>query len=166
MNTTITLRNATTSDLPVILSITNDAILHSTAHYAYEPQTLAVQTQWFEDKLAQNWPVIVAEADGKAVGFGTYGSFRVREGYRFTVEHSVYLQDDFQGRGIGQMLLLELVRLAKTQGFHTMIGVIDAANTGSCAFHARNGFEQVGHLRQVGYKFGQWLDLVLMQKML
>lgn len=162
----IKIRPATTNDLENILAIVNHAILHSTANYNYEIQTLEIQKQWFEDKQSKKMPVIVADYNGKAIGFATYGSFREKIGYQFTIEHSVYVTDDFIGKGIGKLLLTELIKLAKEQGFHNMIGAIDAENLGSIAFHEKFGFKVAGTIREVGYKFDHWLDLVFMQLIL
>ena len=162
----IKIRPATTNDLENILAIVNHSILHSTANYNYEIQTLEIQKQWFEDKIAKKMPVIVADYNGKAIGFGTYGQFREKIGYQFTIEHSVYVTEDFIGKGIGQLLLTALITLAKEQGFHNMIGAIDAENLGSIAFHEKFGFQVAGTIREVGYKFDHWLDLVFMQLIL
>lgn len=160
------LRPATSNDLTKILEIVNYSILHTTANYNYEIQNLEVQTKWFEDKKAKNLPVIVADLDGEVVGFGSYGQFREKIGYQYTVEHSVYVVDNVIGKGVGSKLLTELIRLAKTQGYHVMIGAIDADNAGSIAFHEKFGFIAAGTIREVGYKFDHWLDLVFMQLIL
>ena len=162
----IKLRPATPNDLEKILEIVNHSILHTTANYNYDVQTLEVQTKWFEDKNAKNLPIVVADLDGEVVGFGSYGQFREKIGYQYTVEHSVYVVDHVIGKGIGSQLLTELIRLAKEQGYHCMIGAIDADNAGSIAFHERFGFTAAGTIREVGYKFDHWLDLVFMQLLL
>ncbi|PAM92891.1 N-acetyltransferase [Flavobacterium sp. IR1] len=162
----VTLRPALVSDLHKILEIVNHSIIHTTANYNYETQTLEVQTKWFEDKKAKNMPVIVAELDGEVVGFGSYGQFREKIGYQYTVEHSIYVVDNVIGKGIGSQLLSKLIALAKEQGLHVMIGAIDADNTGSIAFHEKFGFVATGTIREVGYKFDHWLDLVFMQLIL
>jgi L-amino acid N-acyltransferase YncA len=162
----IILRQATLADLDKILNIVNHSILHTTANYSYEIQNLETQTKWFEEKKAKNLPVIVADLDGEVVGFGSYGQFREKIGYQYTVEHSVYVVDNVIGKGIGKQLLTELIRLAKQQGYHVMIGAIDADNAGSIAFHEKFGFVATGTIREVGYKFGHWLDLVFMQLIL
>lgn len=102
----------------------------------------------------------------KVIGFGYYSEFRFREAYKFTVEHSVYVHPNHHGKGIGKLLLTELIRLAKAQNLHTMIGVIDSENTGSIAFHEKMGFETVGVIKESGYKFDRWLSSVFMQLML
>ncbi len=160
------LRPATAADLSSILSIVNHSILHTTANYNYEPQTLTVQQQWFDDKMLHGFPVLVAEGQGGIIGFGTYGTFREKIGYQFTVEHSVYVAPEFIGKGIGKMLLAELIELAKQQGIHTMIGGIDASNADSIAFHKKFGFSECGIIREAGFKFGRWLDLQFMQLIL
>ncbi len=162
----VIIRNATVEDIPQILEIVNHAILHTTSNYLYDVQTLENQLQWFEDKKSKNFPIIVADYNGTAIGFGTYGTFREKIGYQFTVEHSVYVAQEFIGKGIGKQLLLALIVLAKDEGYHTMIGGIDAANTGSIAFHKKFGFVETGILKEVGFKFGTWLDLQFMQLIL
>jgi phosphinothricin acetyltransferase len=162
----IKIRKATSADVPKILDIINYSILHTTANYNYDIQTLEVQQKWFEDKKANNFPVIVAEVNEKVIGFGSYGTFREKIGYQYTVEHSVYVEDEFTGKGIGKLLLSELIQLAKQQGFHVMIGAIDADNKGSIAFHKKFGFVENGIIKEIGFKFGKWLDLLFMQLIL
>ena len=162
----VIIRNANVEDLPQILEIVNHAILHTTSNYLYEVQTLENQLQWFEEKKSKQFPIIVADYNGTAVGFGTYGTFREKIGYQFTVEHSVYVAPEFIGKGIGKQLLLALIVLAKEEGYHTMIGGIDAANTGSIDFHRKFGFVETGIMKEVGFKFGKWLDLQFMQLIL
>lgn len=162
----IIVRDATLSDLPRILEIVNHAILHTTANYNYEPQTLEIQRQWFLDKQRHNFPVIVAQQDGQVIGYGAYGTFREKIGYQYTVEHSVYVGQDHQSKGIGKLLMAELIRLARAQNQHVMVGAIDAANAESIAFHKKFGFTQSGVIHQAGFKFGKWLDLLFMQLIL
>lgn len=162
----ITIRPAKPSDIENILRIVNHAIIHTTSNYNYETQSLETQTQWFEDKQAKKLPIIVADYNGKAIGFGSYGQFREKIGYQFTIEHSVYVADEFIGKGIGKLLLAELIKLAKAQGYHVMIGAIDAENTTSIAFHEKFGFTVCGNIKEAAYKFDRWLDLVFMQLIL
>jgi len=157
---------ASSSHLPAILAIVNYNILNSTAVYDYSPKKLTDMEIWLQDKQQQNWPVMVAVEGNTVIGYGTYGTFRFKEGYKHTVEHSVYVSNDHIGKGIGKVLLSELIKLAKEQGFHTMIGGIDADNKESIAFHEKFGFIKVGLLRQVGFKFNRWLDVQFMQLML
>jgi phosphinothricin acetyltransferase len=155
-----------TEDTQAILDIINYNILHSTALYDYKMRTYEQQQTLLEEKIGKNFPVIVAELDGIVVGFGMYGEFRFREAYKFTVEHSVYVHPDFYGKGIGKLLLEELIYLARKQKRHTMIAVIDAENQGSVTFHEKFGFSTVGIIKESGYKFDRWLDSVFMQLIL
>lgn len=162
----ITIRTAIADDVPVILEITNNEILNSTVLYEYDPRSLETQLEWFKAKQADNWPVIVAELEDKVVGFGTYGSFRARVAYSQSIEHSVYVHKDHRGKSIGYDLMIELIRLAKNNGYHTMIAGIDSSNMGSVEFHRKFGFEVVGTFKEVGYKFDRWLDVLFMQLLL
>lgn len=161
-----TIRTYKTEDCPAILEIINDQILNGVALYDYHPRTLAQQLAIFEDKLEKGFPIIVAELNNEVVGFGYYSEFRFREAYKFTVEHSVYANKNFIGKGIGNALLTELIALAKNQGLHTMIGVIDSENESSIAFHEKFGFEKAGFIKESGFKFNRWLHSVFMQKIL
>lgn len=161
-----TIRPAKIKDLPAILEIVNYNILHSTAVYDYDSKTLFDMEAWFTEKQEANWPVIVAVQDEEVMGYATYGTFRTKAGYRFSVEHSVYVSENHNGKGIGKQLLLELIALAKVGEFHTMIGGIDADNTGSIEFHKKFGFEDAGTIKQAGYKFDRWLDVKFMQLIL
>lgn len=162
----IAIRPYQTEDTQAILDIINYNILHSTALYDYNIRTYEQQKAILDDKLAKNFPVIVAEANGQVVGFGMYSEFRFREAYKFTVEHSVYVANDYHGKGIGNLLLAELITLAKAQKLHTMIAVIDAENQGSVSFHEKFGFKTVGIIKESGYKFNRWLHSVFMQLIL
>ncbi|WP_396199279.1 GNAT family N-acetyltransferase [Flavobacterium sp.] len=153
-------------DCPAILEIINDQILTGTALYDYQPRTLAQQLAIFDDKLQKGFPIIVAKVADEIVGFGYYSEFRFREAYKFTVEHSVYAKKNYVGKGIGKLLLSELIELAKKQNLHTMIGVIDSENESSIAFHEKFGFEKAGFIKESGFKFDRWLHSVFMQKML
>lgn len=161
------IRPARIEDIEGILEIVNDAILNTTAIYDYDVRTLNEQIDWFKAKEAHNFPILVAVDENDSVlGFGTYGDFRVKIGYRFTVEHSVYVKEGLSGKGIGKQILSALIDTAKKQKLHAMIGLIDAENVGSIAFHEKFGFEKSGMLREVGYKFDKWLDVQLMQLIL
>jgi phosphinothricin acetyltransferase len=160
------IRDATAADLPGILEITNDAILHSTALWTITPMTLQARREWLEDRRANGLPVLVAEQDGRVAGFGSYGPFRPHEGFVHTIEHSLYVHRDARRGGIGRALLASLVASATQAGKHVMIGAIEAQNTASITLHEKAGFERSALLPQVGRKFGRWLDLLLMQKQL
>ena len=162
----VKIRVAALDDIPDILDIVNYSILHTTSNYNYEVQSMAEQTQWFMDKQLKGFPVLVAHYDGRAIGFSTYGTFREKIGYQFTVEHSVYVAQEYIGKGIGKMLLTALITRAKEEGYHTMIGGIDASNAGSIAFHKKFGFTESGVIKEAAFKFGRWLDLMFMQLIL
>jgi phosphinothricin acetyltransferase len=162
----IIIRNYHIEDASAILEIINYNILNSTALYDYEPRTLANQLTVFEDKLQKGYPIVVATEKEIVVGFGYYSEFRFREAYKFTVEHSVYAHPNHTGKGIGKIILNQLIHLAKSQNIHTMIGVIDAENQSSIDFHMKFGFEISGMIKESGFKFDRWLHTVFMQKML
>ncbi len=162
----VTIRPYTTQDTQAILEIINYNILNSTALYDYNIRTYEQQKTILEDKLAKKFPVIVAIEQDKVVGFGMYSEFRFREAYKYTVEHSVYVDNDSHGKGIGKRLLSELIELAQNQDLHTMIAVIDAENQSSIEFHEKFGFKTVGVIKESGYKFDRWLDSVFMQLIL
>lgn len=162
----ITLLKYKKSDAIAILDIINYNIINATALYDYTIRTLEQQEAILETKLHSGFPVIVAENNGEVVGFGMYAEFRFREAYKYTVEHSVYVQQESQGLGIGKLLLTELIQLAKQQGLHTMIGVIDAENQNSIDFHHQFGFKTVGIIKESGFKFNRWLDSVFVQLIL
>lgn len=153
-------------DCQAIVDIINYNILHSTALYDYHPRTIAQQENIFKEKTDSGFPVIVAESGNKVIGFGYYSEFRFREAYKFTVEHSVYVAQDFHGKGIGKLLMQSLINLAKKQQLHTMIAVIDSENQSSVAFHEQFGFKTVGLLKETGFKFDRWLHSQLMQLLL
>lgn len=162
----VLIRQATESDIPAILEIVNHEILNSTVLYEHEPRTLEQQREWFQEKRRSNWPIIVAISEDKVIGFGTYGPFRTRAAYSKSIEHSVYVHEYHRGKTTGNTLLRELIKLAKTNGFHTMIAGIDSSNMGSVEFHRKFGFEEVGTFKEVGFKFNKWLDVIFMQLIL
>ncbi len=158
-------RPATEADVPAILDIYNEAILHSTATFDIEPQTLDERLQWLRETKHPHC-VIVAEEEGQVVGWGCLRSFRQRVAYRFTAEDSVYIHEEHRGSGVGTLLLAELIERAKKGGFHTVIAGMTEGNPASEALHRRFGFVEVGREREVGYKFERWLDVVWMQLIL
>ena len=160
------IRDAIESDLPAILAITNEAIANTTAVWNNTPATLEARTAWMRERQARGFPVLVATDGGKVLGFASFGDFRPFEGYLHTVEHSIYVAPEAQGRGVGKALLAALVERARALGKHVIVGGIEAGNTASIALHTRAGFVETGRLPEVGQKFGRWLDLVFMQLML
>jgi len=159
----IIVRDALEADLPAVLAIYNDVLLTSTAIYMDQPTTLEERRAWWQGRVAAGYPVLVAADDSGVTGFASFGDFRPRPGYRFTVEHSVYVRTDRRGHGIGRALMVALVARAAAMGKHVMVGGVDAENHASLRFHERLGFERVAHFREVGFKFGRWLDLVFLQ---
>ena len=160
------IRNARTDDLPGLLEIYNDVIATSTAVYRDEPASTEDRRQWLEARAAQGYPVLVAADHSGVIGFASFGDFRAWPGYRFTVEHTVHIRADRRGQGVGGALMRPLIARAAEMGKHVMVAGVDAANDGSLRFHERLGFTRVAHFREVGYKFGRWLDLVFLQRML
>jgi phosphinothricin acetyltransferase len=152
---------------PQILAILNDAIVNTTALYDYEPRSPDSMAAWFAAKRSGNFPVIGAVTEsGELMGFASYGVFRPWPAYKYTVEHSVYIAASHRGRGIGRTLLRRVIDEAQSQDYHVLIGCIDSQNPASVALHKAMGFQYVGTLRQVGFKFGGWLDLQLHQLIL
>lgn len=162
----IQIRPYQSSDLENIVAIINYNIINATSLYDYTTRTIEQQKEIFDDKLSKNFPIIVSILNEEVVGFGYYSEFRMREAYKFTVEHSVYVSTEHHGKGIGKLLLTSLIQLARDQKLHTMIGVIDSENINSIKFHEQFGFETVGIINESGYKFDRWLHSVIMQLIL
>ena len=160
------IRAASEEDLSAILEIYNDAIVNTTSVYHYKPHTLEMRLEWFRDKMKGNFPVIVTEIGGRIAGFATFGPFRPWPAYKYTIEHSVYVHQNFRRQGIASSLLKELIRLAEQHNVHAIVAGIDADNAGSIALHQQLGFSEIGHFKEVGYKFGKWLDLKFLQLIL
>jgi len=150
-----------------ILAILNEAIENSTALYDYQARTPAMMTAWYDAKDKGGHPVIgVVDEAGVLLGFGSYGPFRAWPAYKYTLEHSLYVERAHRGRGVGKLLLAELIAAARRQDYHTLIGGIDAHNAASIALHRRLGFEQCAYVREAGFKFNRWLDLAFYQLLL
>ena len=164
-----TLREATEKDLPAILAIYNEVIATSTAVYGLEPSTLEERRTWYRSRSSMGFPVLVATGsiDSDVLGFSSFGEWRgAWPGYRYTVEHTVHVRHDVRGGGAGRALVEALFPRALALGKHVMIGGIDATNNASIRFHERLGFERVAAFREVGHKFGRWLDLLFVQRFL
>ncbi len=147
-----------------ILEIFNEAIIHSTALYDYAPRPPQAMAAWFAGKREGGFPVVGAvDASGRLLGFASWGTFRAFPAYKYTVEHSVYVHREHRGRGLGRLLLDELIRRARQAQLHVLVGCIDAANAASIGLHVRLGFVHAGTFRQVGFKFGRWLDAAFYQ---
>lgn len=161
----IQIRPASSADLAAINAIYNHYVVNSTCTYQTEASTEAERAAWFEAHGPKH-PVTVAERGGEIVGWGSLSKFHPRAAYGNSVENSVYVRHDLHGQGIGSALLLDLIARAKALGHHCILALISADQTRSIALHAKAGFVEVGHLREVGHKYDRWLDVIYMQKML
>jgi phosphinothricin acetyltransferase len=162
----IEIRNATMADAEAIRAIYNDAVVNTTAVFDYAPREPQAQRDWLQMKAEQNLPVLVATDAGAVVGFSSYGQFRPWPAFLYTVENAIYIAPDRRGRGIGQRLLLALIDAATKNGRRSMVAAITAENAASLHLHEKLGFARTGLIRDSGWKFERWLDLVLMQRML
>jgi L-amino acid N-acyltransferase len=157
-------RPAEAADMPSVLEIYNEAVLTTTATYDVEPRTLEHRLQWFHNHERTGHPVFVASLPGRGiVGWSSLNPHHDRPGYRFTTENSVYVAADSRGQGVGKALLHPVVAAARERGFRTVLALIDAENEPSLRLHAAFGFEKAAHFKQVGFKFGRWLDVIYMQ---
>lgn len=158
------IRDAEDRDLAGIAAIYNDAVLNTTAIWNETAVDVENRRAWWADRQRLGYPVLVAvDAAGAVLGYASFGDWRAFDGYRHTVEHSVYVRSDQRGGGIGKALMQALIDRARGIGKHVMVAGIEAGNTGSIRLHQALGFEQTGLLRQVGTKFGRWLDLAFLQ---
>lgn len=160
------LRLATENDLVAINDIYNYYVPRSTCTYQLEPETIESRTTWFRDHSPDRYPVIVAEDAGEVIGWGSLSRFRPRAAYAPTAEPSVYIRNDWHRKGLGRMILVDLINRARLAGFHSLIGGTSADQTASLGLQKALGFQKVAHLVEVGYKFGQRLDVVYTQLML
>jgi phosphinothricin acetyltransferase len=165
MTPNLTIHLATEDDLGAINAIYNHYVLNATCTYQITPETMADRLAWFRrhDRLH---PVTVAVTDGAVVGWGALNVFHAREAYARSVENSVYVQHDRRGQGIGRALLADLIERARALGHWTIVAGLSAEQTASVRLQEAFGFEKHGHLRQVGHKHGQWLDVLQLQLML
>lgn len=163
----VQIRAASRADLPAITAIYAHAVRHGTATFELDPPDLTEMTGRFDALIAGGFPYLVAVMEDVVAGYAYAGPYRARPAYRFTVENSVYLDPKAQGRRIGTRLMQDLIAESEKRGYRQMVAVIgDSANVASISVHARAGFEMTGTLRNVGFKFGRWLDTVLMQRVL
>ncbi|MGI2034415.1 N-acetyltransferase family protein [Rhizobium panacihumi] len=160
---TITVRDATEADLADIRDIYNDAVLNTTAIWNDNIVDLSNRQDWFAARVARGFPILVAEVDGKLSGYASYGDWRAFEGFRHTVEHSVYVHKDARGHGLGRLLMKALIERAEAGGIHVMVACIEAKNEASIRLHEKLGFRTTGTFLEVGTKFGRWLDLTCME---
>ncbi|MBJ8052900.1 N-acetyltransferase [Bacillus cereus] len=157
------IREATKKDLTSILNIYNDAILNSTAVYAYKSVTIEDRQSWYEQKMGEGFPILVCEQDENVVGFAMFGPFRAWPAYKYSIEHSVYVDKKYRKNGIGTSLMEELIVIAKEREYMTLIAGIDAENEKSIDMHKKFGFVHSGTIKKAGYKFNRWLDLAFYQ---
>src|SRR3954454_15936458 len=161
------IRPTTPADLPAITEIYQHAVLYGTATFELIPPDLAEITRRFGALMDGGYPYLVAALEGRVVGYAYAGPYRPRPAYRFTVENSVYLDPAVHRRGVGLRLMERLIAECEARGYRQMIAVIgDSANAGSVGVHSRTGFEMIGTHPNVGFKFGRWLDTVMMQRAL
>jgi L-amino acid N-acyltransferase YncA len=164
---TLYIRPSTQADLPAITAIYTDAVMNGTGTFELDAPDSAEMSQRRSAVLANGWPWLVAESDGQVLGYAYANPFRPRRAYRFCLEDSIYLAPAARGHGVGRLLLAELLARCEALGARQMLAVIgDAANAGSVGVHAALGFEHTGVLKAAGWKFGRWLDVVLMQRAL
>lgn len=158
------IRDAGPADMDGVTAIYNEAVEHTTAIWNDTKIDTANRLAWFADRQRAGYPVLVAvDDDGGVLGYASFGDWRAWDGYRHTVEHSVYVRADLRGNGIGKALMLALIERARGIGKHVMVAGIEAKNAGSIRLHENLGFEHAGHLKEVGMKFGSWLDLAFLQ---
>jgi phosphinothricin acetyltransferase len=161
------IRDAAYADLPAILAIYNEIIAASTAIYTEKALSFDEREAWFEGRRSRGFPVLAGFERQELLGFASFGDWRGwPDGYRYTVEHSVYVRADVRRNGIGAALMGELMARATTMGKHVMIGAIDATNAASLNLHTKLGFEKVAHFHEVARKFNRWLDLIFVQRIL
>ncbi len=157
-------RDANTDDIDGITAIYNDAVANTTAIWNEVVVDATNRATWLADRQRAGYPVLVAiDESGAVAGYASFGDWRAWDGYRHTVEHSIYVHKDYRGAGIGKALMIALIERARAIGKHVMVAGIEANNTGSIALHRQLGFEEVGLLKEVGTKFGKWLDLAFLQ---
>ncbi|KWV54606.1 acetyltransferase [Rhizobium altiplani] len=163
MENSIVIRPALEADLPAILDIYNEAVQNTTAIWNETLVNLPNRRMWLADRMAKKHPVLVADRNGDVLGYATYGIWRTIEGFRQTMEHSVYVRKGSQGGGIGSSLMRALISEAQARQIHVLVACIEAENSGSIKLHEKLGFKTVGKFSEVGQKFGRWLDLLCMQ---
>ncbi|WP_313451167.1 GNAT family N-acetyltransferase [Pseudomonas rhodesiae] len=157
------IRDATEKDLPAIRDIYNDAVRNTTAIWNEQPVDLANRLAWFNARQAQGYPILVAVENNEVTGYSSFGDWRPFEGFRYSVEHSVYVRNDQRGKGLGPRLMQVLIERARSAGKYVMVAAIESGNQASIRLHERLGFVTTGQMPQVGIKFGRWLDLTFMQ---
>lgn len=159
----MTIRYAGKDDCAAIAAIYNHAVLHTAAIWNDQTVDADNRIAWFEARTLMGYPVLVSEENGEITGYAAFGEWRAFDGFRHTVEHSVYVHPDHQGKGLGQALMVRLIEEAKRIGKHVMVAGIESQNAASIHLHEKLGFVTTAQMPQVGTKFGRWLDLTFMQ---
>lgn len=162
----VLIRDANENDLPVILDIYNDVIVNTTAVYSEKPHTLQMRKDWYLDRINNDFPVFVADINGNIAGFCSFGHFRAWPCYRYTAELSLYVEGSYRGKGISKIMLQALIDRAREMNIHALLAGISADNQISINLHRSFGFVEVAHFKEVGYKFGRWLDLKFLELIL
>lgn len=157
------IRDALPGDAPAIMSIYNHAVAHTTAIWNEALVDEANRRAWMQERQAMGFPVLVVQREADLLGYASFGPWRAFEGFRHTVEHSVYVHPDHHGQGLGRQLMQALIERARSQHIHVMVAAIEAGNSASIRLHKTLGFAQTGLMPQVGTKFGRWLDLAFLQ---
>ena len=157
------IRHATEQDSPTIATIYNHAVVHTAAIWNDKTVDAQNRVEWLAARRNAGYPVLVMDDNGEVTGYASFGDWRAFDGFRHTVEHSVYVHPDHQGKGIGRALMVQLIDEARTIGKHVMVAGIEAQNVASITLHQSLGFVISAQMPQVGTKFGRWLDLTFMQ---
>jgi len=162
----VLMRDADESDLPVILDIYNDVIVNTTAVYSEKPHTFQMRKDWYLDRINNDFPVFVADINENVAGFCSFGHFRAWPCYQYTAELSLYVAQNYRGQGVSKIMLQALIARAQEMNIHALLAGISADNQISINLHRSFGFAEVAHFKEVGYKFGRWLDLKFLELIL
>jgi phosphinothricin acetyltransferase len=157
------IRRAERTDVPAMREIFNEVLRNSNSIYREDEVTLKERYEWFDEKVSHDFPIFGAYLDGNLIGYAGYGSWRAAQGYRKTVELTIYVDSKYRGSGIGSKLMQTIIDQARVDGYHIMVGAIDSENISSIDFHKRFGFIETARMPEVALKNGQWLNLVFMQ---
>jgi phosphinothricin acetyltransferase len=157
------IRRAERTDVPAMREIFNEVLRNSNSIYRENEVTLKERYEWFDEKISHGFPIFGAYENGNLIGYAGYGSWRAAQGYRKTVELTIYVDRVHRGTGVGSVLMQTIINQAKSDGYHVMLGAIDAENKSSIEFHKRFGFVETARMPEVALKNGQWLNLVFMQ---
>ena len=160
------IRRAERKDVPAMREIFNEVLRNSNSIYREEEVSLEERYSWFDEKISHGFPIFGAYDGEKLIAYAGYGSWRAAQGYRKTVELTIYVDSAYRGSGVGSKLMQTVIDQAKNDGLHVMIGAIDSKNIDSINFHKKFGFVETARMPEVALKHGQWLDLIFMQKQL